>query len=68
MCPGWSRLRRFYDHDWLLPVIEPLLPDVSVRMAAGLVSALQDPQRQKTIRAMRCVESWQRSGGSRSPR
>ena len=40
-----------YDHDWLMPVIEPLLPEVSVRMAAGLVSALQDPQRQKTIRA-----------------
>ena len=32
-----------YDHDWLMLVIEPLLPDVSVRMAAGLVSALQDP-------------------------
>ena len=39
-----------YDHEWLLPVIEPVLPDVSVRMAAGLVSALQDPERQKTIR------------------
>ena len=41
-----------YDHVWLRPVIEPLLPDVSVRMAAALVSALQDPQRQKTIRAV----------------
>ena len=39
-----------YDHEWLMPVIEPVLPEVSVRMAAGLVSALQDPERQKTIR------------------
>ena len=39
-----------YDHEWLLPVIEPVLSDVSVRMAAGLVAALQDPARQEPIR------------------
>ena len=38
-----------YEHEWLLPVIEPVLPDVSVRMAAGLVAALQDPDRRGTI-------------------
>ena len=39
-----------YEHEWLLPVMEPVLPDVSVRMAAGLVAALQDPGRQEAIR------------------
>ena len=39
-----------YDHEWLLPVIEPMLPEISVRMAAALVSVLQDPERQQTIR------------------
>ena len=39
-----------YEHEWLLPVMEPVLPDVSVRMAAGLVAALQDPDRRETIR------------------
>ena len=39
-----------YDHEWLLSVIEPVLPDVSVRMAAELVAALQDPARQEPLR------------------
>lgn len=47
-----------YDHEWLLPVIEPVLPTISVRMAAALVAALQDPARQASIRgaARRVVE------------
>ena len=39
-----------HDHEWLLAVIEPMLPEISVRMAAGLVAALREPGRDKAMR------------------
>ena len=39
-----------YDHEWLVAVIEPVLPDVSVRMAAALVAALRGPGREEAMR------------------
>lgn len=39
-----------FDYDWLLPIIEPVMVDMSVRTAAVLAAGLKDPQKQRAMR------------------
>jgi len=39
-----------FDYDWLVPIIEPVMVDMSVRTAAVLAAGLKDPQKQRAMR------------------
>ena len=39
-----------FDYEWLLPIIEPVLVDMSVRTAVALANGLKDPQKQRAMR------------------